>query len=304
MAALDADDLQLVPRRQANNSAGQKNIFSVDVEEWFQVGAFENTLSRDDWPQLESRVELQTTKILQLLKTANTKATFFCLGWVAERAPDLIRTIADQGHEIACHGMDHQRVFRFSEKEFFDDVSRAKSLLEDASGKPVNGYRAPSFSMSQETWGFYHQLVAAGFRYSSSLVPAQTDHYGASGLPRTPFYPIENCNFVELPMTVAEVFGRTVPASGGGYFRLLPSMIAEWLMKKARQQTGLGTVFYMHPWEIDPEQPFVKEAPVKSRLRHYTGQKKMAAKLGRLLSGREFVPANEFLSTEFSVDLV
>lgn len=187
MAAFVVDDLQLAPRRRKDHAAVINNVFSVDVEEWFQVGAFENTLSREDWPQLESRVELQTHKILQLLETTNTKATFFCLGWVAERSPKLIKTISDQGHEIACHGMDHQRVFRFSASEFLEDVSCAKNLLEDACGKPVQGYRAPSFSMSQDTWGHYEQLIEAGFRYSSSVVPAQTDHYGAAGRPRVAF---------------------------------------------------------------------------------------------------------------------
>lgn len=273
MAAFAADDLQLAPKRHKGPAARINNVFSVDVEEWFQVGAFENTLSREDWPNLESRVELQTRKILALLEAAQTKATFFCLGWVAERTPQLIKTISDKGHEIACHGMDHQRIFRFTEAEFFEDISRAKHLLEQACGKAVVGYRAPSFSMSQATWGHYDQLLNAGFRYSSSVVPAQTDHYGAAGLPRLPFHPVSGSSFVEVPMTVAEVFGRTIPASGGGYFRLLPRLISGWLMKKAKQQTGVGTIFYMHPWEVDPAQPFVREAPLKSRLRHYIGQK-------------------------------
>lgn len=301
MAAFAVDDLQLAPRRRKDRAAVINNVFSVDVEEWFQVGAFEDTLSREDWPRLESRVELQTNKILQLLDTTKTKATFFCLGWVAERSPHLIKTISDQGHEIACHGMDQQRVFRFSASEFLEDVSRAKALLEDACGNPVQGYRAPSFSMSQDTWGHYDQLVKAGFCYSSSVVPAQTDHYGAAGLPRVPFFPLAGSEFLEVPMTVAQVFGKTVPASGGGYFRLLPKLLSDWLMQKARKQTGVGTIFYMHPWEVDPEQPFVKEAPLKSRLRHYVGQERMAGKLEELLSQNEFMALGEFLTTEYAV---
>lgn len=297
-----AGDLRLVPRRQTECTAEVSNVFSVDVEEWFQVGAFETTLSRADWPNLESRVDYQTNLILDLLDAASTKATFFCLGWVAKRTPELIQLIASRGHEVACHGMDHERVFRFSDEEFLADVSEAKKLLEDASGSAVLGYRAPSFSMSQSTWSFYKKLIEAGFKYSSSVVPAQTDHYGAAGLPRVPFYPLKDSCFVEVPMTVAEVFGRAIPASGGGYFRLLPSVISKWLMNRARSQTGIGTIFYMHPWEVDPDQPFISEAPLKSRLRHYSGQSSMAAKISALLAEGKYLPMTSYLKEAYQVD--
>lgn len=284
MSTIAPASLRLVPRRTTVGGGSFSNIFSVDVEEWFQVGAFENTLSRDHWSRLESRVERQTEYVLDLLEQVNVVGTFFCLGWVAERFPKLISKIAAAGHEVGCHGMDHRRIFTMTSKEFLDDVKRAKGLLEDAGGEPVRGYRAPSFSMTPECWDFYDKLDEAGFSYSSSIVPAKTDHYGSLGLPRTPFFPLNNSRVIEIPMTVA-TFGQTaVPASGGGYFRLLPMFLSSWLMSRARRQTGFGTVFYMHPWEMDPGQPFISDAPLRSRLRHYTGLTAMSGKVKKLLS--------------------
>lgn len=295
-------DLQLVPRRTNDANAQSENAFSVDVEEWFQVGAFENTLSREDWPKLESRVERQTHGILELLDASGVSATFFCLGWVAELYPELIKAIADAGHEVGCHGMDHRRIFTMTPEEFYADIERAKTLLEDAGNAPVIGYRAPSFSMNSDTWKYYELLADAGFKYSSSVVPAKTDHYGLVGLPRLPFYPLEGRKFIEVPMTVAKIAGRTFPASGGGYFRILPSFFSHFLMEKARRQTNFGTIFYMHPWEIDPEQPFVRKAPLVSRLRHYTGQSRMAKKLSDLLATGRFMRIDRLLSSQFSLN--
>lgn len=299
MTAFAMDDLRLVPQRKPEGDTACANVFSVDVEEWFQVGAFETTLTRDDWPSLESRVEHQTGIILDVLAESQVNATFFCLGWVAERTPRLIARIVDAGHEIACHGMDHQRVFRFTSEEFFADVVKAKALLEDAGGSPVIGYRAPSFSMSGDTWTHYEKLTEAGFEYSSSIVPAKTDHYGAAGLPRVPFYPLRSSNLIEVPMTVAAFGGKTVPASGGGYFRLLPQFASGWLSNRARKQTGVGTIFYMHPWEMDPEQPYISEAPFLSRFRHYTGQGTMRSKIANLLSKRKYMRMDLFLQEYF-----
>ncbi len=293
------DDVAEVPRRVGSQSGQPLNVFSVDVEEWFQVGAFENTLDRGDWNSLESRVEHQTEQVLDLLKRHSVSATFFCLGWVAERFPSLLRKIADNNHEIACHGMDHQRIFSMAPEQFSKDIQKAKSLLEEASGCEVVGYRAPSFSLTFEVWNFYSILDATGFHYSSSVVPAKTDHYGSEGVPRLPFYPLQNCDIIEVPMTVVRIPGRMLPASGGGYFRLLPQTLSHWLMNKALKQTGIGTIFYMHPWEIDPEQPYVASAPVLSRFRHYTGLKKMETKLDRLLQNGRFNRVDHFLATEF-----
>ncbi len=301
MPVVSPDEFRLVPNQPQADNTDPLNAFSVDVEEWFQVGAFENTLDRKDWSSLESRVQFQTEKILHLLCEADVKATFFCLGWVAERYPNLLRQIFDAGHEVGCHGMDHRRIFEFSAKEFLDDISRAKALLEDASGVAVKGYRAPSFSMSPDCWHLYEQLVAAGFYYSSSVVPAKTDHYGAEGLPRTPFFPLKNKSIIEIPMTVAQFGSRTVPASGGGYFRLLPLQLSYWLMKKAYRQTGVGTIFYMHPWEVDPDQPYIQNAPALSRFRHYTGQSRMAAKVSHMLRSGSYGRLDSMLKAEFDV---
>ena len=297
------DGLQLVPCGTADQNSQPLNAFSVDVEEWFQVGAFEKTLRREDWPDLESRVELQTNKILKVLDECSVSATFFCLGWVAERHPALLRSIADAGHEIGCHGMDHRRIFELSADAFELDVRRAKGLLEDTSGSRVIGYRAPSFSMNSETWTYYQLLEKAGFMYSSSVVPAKTDHYGMKGLPRVPFYPISNSGFVEVPMTVAQVGGTTIPASGGGYYRLLPQFLSRYLMNKAYAQTGIGTIFYMHPWEIDPDQPFVRAAPLVSRLRHYSFQSQMVEKVSKLLTSGKFTRIDRLLVDQFSVGI-
>lgn len=256
--------------------------FTVDVEEWFHVGAFENTLSRADWPQLESRVELQTHAVLSLLDDIGVKGTFFTLGWVAERCPALVKDIVEAGHELGCHGMDHQRLFNLSREELADDIKRSKALLEDASGTTVTGYRAPSFSLTPDVWWAYEILEDAGFQYSSSLYPVATDHYGAAAAPRVPFYPTNTGRLVEIPMTVCDLPFRRLPASGGGYFRLLPFALSRFLFEKALSQTKTPSLYYMHPWEMDEGQPFVKEAPWLSRFRHYTGQGKLPNKIRKL----------------------
>jgi polysaccharide deacetylase family protein (PEP-CTERM system associated) len=267
-------------------ASGPIHAFTVDVEEWYQVGAFEHTLSRDEWETLESRVVQQTHTILSLLEEAKTQATFFCLGWVAKRNPALIKAIADAGHEVACHGMDHQRLFTMNREEFRADIRESKKLLEQASGQSVIGYRAPSFSLTPDVWWVYEELDAEGFRYSSSLYPVVTDHYGSNAAPRVPFHPFDGAAVLEVPLTVADTAVRRFPASGGGYFRLLPYMVSSWLFGRAFHQTGVPCVFYMHPWEVDPEQPYVSQAPLKSRLRHYTAQKKLPHKLRKLLAAK------------------
>ena len=269
------------------------HAFTVDVEEWFQVGAFEHTIKRDEWPVLESRVEHQTYKVLTFLDQQKIKATFFCLGWVAERHPLLIHAIHSAGHEVGCHGLDHERLFRFSETEFKQDITKAKALLEDAIGAEVTGYRAPSFSLSAKVWWAYDVLEAVGFKYSSSLYPLKTDHYGMPNAPRRPFWPIGEGRVLEIPMTVWHTPVRSLPASGGGYFRLLPYLIGKNLFLRGSRQTGTPGIFYMHPWEMDPDQPFRADAPWLSRFRHYTGQKALPEKLARLCAGRTWLPLSE-----------
>lgn len=282
MIAKNTEQMPLASADLDSFMASGVGAFTVDVEEWFQVGAFETTLERELWHSLESRVELQTKNILDLLDQLDIKATLFCLGWVAERYPALIREIALRGHEVACHGMDHRRLFTLTSKEFSQELLASKTLLEEASGEQIIGYRAPSFSLTQDVWWVYEALEEAGFKYSSSLYPVKTDHYGMAQAPRQPFLPIPGMNVLEIPMTVCDMPFRRFPASGGGYFRLLPYMFSKYLMKKGPVQAAAPGIFYMHPWEMDPGQPFIKEAPLLSRFRHYTGQKKLPNKLKKL----------------------
>lgn len=258
------------------------NGLSVDIEDWFQVGAFEQCIARGDWDGLEPRFEANTQRVLALFDRAGVKGTFFTLGWVAERAPALIRQIVDAGHELASHGYDHKRVFLMSPDEFAADLAKARRLLEDAGGVAVCGYRAPSFSVDARTpWA--HQLLAdAGYRYSSSVAPVVHDHYGWPDSPRFAWRPVEHAPLIELPVTTAKLAGRTLAAGGGGFFRMLPYAFSHWAVT---QVNGLGqpAVLYFHPWEIDPDQPRVADAPLRSKLRHYSRLAAMEGKLERLL---------------------
>ena len=273
---------------------GGRHVFSVDVEEWFQVGAFERVIEKSDWDSLESRVERQTDSLLALLSAKGTTATFFCLGWVAKRHPALIRRLTAAGHEIACHGMDHRRLFTFTKQTFLTDVQDAKKLLEDTSGGPVTGYRAPSFSLRYDTDWAYDALQEAGFGYSSSVYPIRHDHYGIPDAPRVPFFPLGSATeIVEIPMTSYHGLGRNWPASGGGYFRLLPYFLGAGLFEKAVKANNAPGIFYMHPWEIDPGQPRVMQAPLLARFRHYVGQGRMAAKVSQLLASYDWGTARD-----------
>lgn len=289
-SALVAQDVQF----------GPQHAFTVDVEEWYQVGAFERTLDRDQWHTLESRVEHQTYTILDRLSDKGLTGTFFCLGWVAERHPLLLQAIHKAGHEVACHGSNHQRLFRMERQDIGNDIASAKAKIENATGAEVIGYRAPSFSLTPEVWFVYEMLEELGFRYSSSLYPVQTDHYGLPDAPRGPFWPIGEGRILEIPLSIYKLGGRAIPASGGGYFRLLPYLIGKGLLAKSHAQTGLPAVFYMHPWEVDPDQPYMDKAPFLSRFRHYTGQARMLDKVGRLAEAFEWNSmANIFLPPAF-----
>jgi polysaccharide deacetylase family protein (PEP-CTERM system associated) len=256
------------------------NVMSVDVEDWFQVGAFERVIDKADWPRLQHRVEANTDAVLALFEAAGVKATFFTLGWVAHHYPKLIRRIADAGHEIASHGWDHDRVFTLTPDQFRADLARARQALEDAGGQRVAGYRAPSFSFDARTPWAHAVLAEAGYAYSSSIAPLAHDHYGWPDAPRRAFRPLAESPLVELPVTVATVLGREVTA-GGGFFRLLPSSVVEKAIVRANA-AGDPAIFYFHPWEIDPGQPRVRNAPLKSRIRHYSRLGAMAGKLERL----------------------
>jgi polysaccharide deacetylase family protein (PEP-CTERM system associated) len=259
------------------------NALSVDVEDWFQVGAFENTIAHDSWNALEHRFEANTDRVLALFDRARVRGTFFTLGWVAERAPGLIRRIVDAGHEIASHGYAHKRVFLMDSGEFAADLAKTRTILEDLSGQAVTGYRAPSFSIDPRTPWAHQVLADAGYAYSSSVAPVQHDHYGWPDSPRFAWQPVAGSALVELPVTTARLGSRTLAAGGGGFFRLLPYAFSAWAIRQVNA-AGQPAILYFHPWEVDPDQPRVANAPLKSRLRHYSRLAAMEGKLERLLS--------------------
>ena len=233
------------------------NGLSVDVEDWFQVGAFENVIDRGDWDSLALRVEDNVLRILDLFDEAQVKATFFTLGWVAKRNPALMRRIAEAGHEIASHGYDHTRVFTFDRAHFGEDIRTARMILEDAAGVPVTGYRAPSFSIDQRTPWAYLELAEQGYVYSSSVAPVAHPHYGWREAPRFAFKPLPWSDLVEIPVTTALLGGRRLAAGGGGFFRVLPYAFSRWAIRQVNRRDGRPAVFYFHPWEVDPDQPRV-----------------------------------------------
>ena len=271
----------LPPR--AEQRAAIVNGLSVDVEDWFQVGAFESVIERDDWNSLADRVERNVREILELFDAAEVKATFFALGWVARRHGGLMREIVARGHELASHGWDHGRVFRMDRQAFAEDISRARKVLEDAAGVAILGYRAPSFSIDRRTPWAFMELAEQGYAYSSSVAPVSHDHYGWADAPRFAFHPLPGLPLVELPVTTAMFAGKRLAAGGGGFFRVIPYGFTRWAIRQVNASEGRPAIFYFHPWEIDPGQPRVAGAPLKSRLRHYTNLDKMAGKLRQLV---------------------
>jgi polysaccharide deacetylase family protein (PEP-CTERM system associated) len=256
----------------------------VDVEAWFQVGAFEDVIARDSWAGLGDRVDRNVKEILALFDEAEVKATFFTLGWVAQRHGPLLREVAARGHELASHGWDHRRVFTMDRAEFADDIARARKAIEDAAGTRVTGYRAPSFSIDRRTPWAFMELAEQGYAYSSSVAPVSHDHYGWAEAPRFAFRPLPGLPLVELPVTTAMFAGKRLAAGGGGFFRVIPYSFTRWAIRQVNGTEGRPAIFYCHPWEIDPGQPRVAGAPLKSRLRHYTNLDKMAGKLRQLVN--------------------
>ncbi len=259
-----------------------RNALSVDVEDWFQVGAFENVIDRANWDKLDCRVERNSDAVLELFEAAHVKGTFFTLGWVAERYPQLIRRIVDAGHEIASHGYAHDRVFTFTPVQFAADIERSRKTIEDTSGALVSGYRAPSFSIDKRTPWAHEILAEQGYAYSSSVAPVRHDHYGWAEAPRFAFKPVAGSDFLEIPVTTAEFAGKRLAAGGGGFFRILPYIFSSWAIRQVNRQEHRPAIIYFHPWEIDPDQPRVANAPIRSKLRHYTRLDAMAGKLRRL----------------------
>lgn len=260
---------------------GIVNAMSVDVEDYFHAAALHAAAPRERWASLESRVENNTLRTLDLFAEAGVKATFFILGCVALKFPRLVRVIADGGHEVASHGYQHFRVREQTYTEFAQDVRQTRHLLEDISGKPVIGYRAANFSIDETTWWAFDVLSNAGYRYSSSVNPVAHDHYGVPSAPRVPFCPGAG-GFVELPLTTLEIAGRRFHASGGGYFRLLPYPLFKRVLCHINNRENQPTHFYFHPWEIDPGQPRF-DVEVRSKFRHYVNLSVMEKKLRLLL---------------------
>lgn len=262
------------------------NGLSVDIEDWFQVGAFETVIDKADWDGLPRRVERNTDAVLALFAESGVKATFFTLGWVAHRHPALIRRIVEAGHELASHGWDHRRVFTMQPGEFIVDITRARAVLEDAGGVAVTGYRAPSFSIDRRTPWAHSILAEHGYAYSSSVAPLAHDHYGWPESPRYAWRPLADSALVELPVTVAQIGNRRM-ATGGGFFRLFPGAFSSWAVRQVNAEAR-PAIFYFHPWEIDPDQPRVASAPLKSRLRHYSRLGAMAGKLRTLIARHDW----------------
>jgi polysaccharide deacetylase family protein (PEP-CTERM system associated) len=260
------------------------NALSVDVEDWFQVGAFEGVIGRGQWDGLEHRVERNGHAVLDLFDEAGVKATLFTLGWVAKRYPALIRRAADAGHEIASHGWDHQRVFAMTPDAFRADLRRAAAAIGEAADTRPLGYRAPSFSIDARTPWAHDVLAEEGYAYSSSVAPIAHDHYGWREAPRFAHRPLPDSDLIELPVTTVEICGRRMAAGGGGFFRLLPYRFSSWAVSRVNGEEGRPAVFYFHPWEIDPDQPRVAAAPLKSKLRHYSRLSSMRPKLLKLFT--------------------
>jgi polysaccharide deacetylase family protein (PEP-CTERM system associated) len=258
------------------------NALSVDVEDYFQVSAMAPYIARSDWDTIPCRVARNVDRLLALFDKQNARATFFVLGWIAERYPEVVRSIVASGHELASHGYAHLRATEQTPEEFLADIVRARKILEDIAGVAVRGYRAPSFSIGTTNLWAFDCIFQAGYRYSSSVYPVKHDHYGIPDAPRFPYRTRDG--LVEIPITTARVLGRNLPAGGGGYFRLAPYPVSRWAIRRVNERERRPAVFYLHPWEIDPEQPRIREAGLKTRFRHYLNLNRMESRLKQLTS--------------------
>ena len=272
--------------RPADRSSDARitNAMTVDVEDYFQVSALANKVNRSEWDDYPCRVEQNVEAILALFAERKVTATFFTLGWVAERYPGLIRRIVETGHELASHGFEHVRVREQAPSEFREDVRSTKRLLEDVASVPVNGYRAASFSIDERTAWAFEVLGEEGYAYSSSIYPIRHDLYGSPEAPRFAYRPAGGNGIVEIPITTVTLFGRNLPCGGGGYFRLLPYAVSRWAMRRVNRRDGQPCVFYFHPWELDPGQPRLHDVSFKTRFRHYTNLDRMEQRLRATLA--------------------
>ncbi len=270
-------------RMRTGLESGQiSNALTIDVEDYFQVSAFAPYIERSAWETTPCRIERNIERILELLDEHGAKATFFTLGWLAQRYPHIVRAISARGHEVASHGHAHLRASEQSPAEFDHDIRAAKQMLEDTAGVVVRGYRAPSFSIGHENLWAFDRIAAAGYRYSSSVYPVRHDHYGMPDAPRFP-HRVKN-GLLEIPISTARVFGRNLPAGGGGYFRLAPYALSRWAIDRVNRVDQQPAIFYFHPWEIDPQQPRVNGVGLRTRFRHYVNLNRTEHKLRRLLN--------------------
>jgi polysaccharide deacetylase family protein (PEP-CTERM system associated) len=259
------------------------NAMSVDVEEHFQVQAMAASIPRVTWDEKPSRVAQSTNRVLDLFAEHDAKATFFVLGWIAERHKPLIRRIVDEGHELASHGYEHARADSQTPQQFRADVARTKAVLEDIGGARVLGYRAATFSIGPHNPWAFEMLADAGYAYSSSVNPIRHDLYGAVNAPRVPFHPKAAPTLAEFPITTLRFAGRNWPCGGGGFFRLFPYALSRWAIEQVNSRDRLPSIFYFHPWEVDPLQPREPGLSAKSRFRHYLNLDRMEGRLARLL---------------------
>lgn len=276
------------------------NALSIDVEDYFQVSAFERIIPRHAWEAWPSRVEPSTHRLLDLFAERGIHVSFFTLGWVAERFPALIRRMVDDGHELACHGYEHIRVHHQTRPEFREDLTRSKGILEDLGGIKVTGYRAASFSINESNEWAFEEIESAGFEYSSSIYPVKHDLYGMPDAPRHPFRPRNVAALVEIPVSTARILNRNIPAGGGGYFRLFPYRVSRSLVHRINAHDRLQANMYFHPWEFDPEQPRPPGLSPKTRFRHYLNQRRSYARLARLLTDFRWGPFREVYAHEIA----
>ena len=257
------------------------NALTIDVEDYFQVSALAPYIPRSEWDRIPCRIERNMDVILGLLADSGARATFFTLGWIADRYPSVVARILAGGHELASHGYAHLRATEQTPTEFLDDIRRAKALLEDIAGIEVRGYRAPSFSIGETNPWAFDCIAEAGYRYSSSVYPMRHDHYGMPDAPRFAYR--ARASLLEIPVSTARVLNRNLPAGGGGYFRLLPYTVSRAFIRRVNESDQRPSVFYLHPWEIDAEQPRVPRTSLRTRFRHYVNLHRTVGRLRRLL---------------------
>ena len=272
-----------VPAKLAATDANPVNAMSVDVEEYFQVSAFESHVPFERWETIPGRVEAAMDRILAMFELAGVRATFFTLGWIAERHPGMLRRVVDAGHEIASHGMHHVRVINQDRATFAADIRRAKGVLEDVTGQRVRGYRAPSYSIGRTNLWALDELAEAGHVYSSSIFPGAHDAYGMAEAPRFAFR-VQDSGILEIPVTTVEAGGKRFPCAGGGFFRLYPYALTRAALRRVNRRDGRAALFYFHPWELDPAQPRVPGVSLKTRFRHYLNLHRVEPRLARLLA--------------------